>query len=241
MPVDRDRRAVDAFYMLFGASILATVITEIATGVWGVHAGTLYPWRHIEPFPVYGVGPLVVEWTLLAFAAVAVAIGVRRKIAARVLLVVTMVSLTQRYSNARALALIVLFFIAFDPGEAKSGMAARLDHPSFTLVRAQLVIVYLFSAANKVAAGFLSGATLVNLLGVSIGVGRAMAVATVIAELALPALLVWKPRIALPCVVALHLGFAIALPGLWPFTILMIAMATLFEPRARSRTSPRLP
>ena len=240
MRADRERASVEAFYVLLGVSLLATVITEITSGVWGVHAGTLFPWRHVRPFPLYGVGPLCVEWALLASSGAALAIGFARNVASRVALVVTAVSLTQRYSNAHALALIVLFFVALDPASPRDARFAFDAHPNFALIRNQLIVVYLFSAANKIAHGFTSGTSLVNLLGVSAANGRILAIATVLGELAIPALLSMRPREGIAAASLMHIAFAIALPGLWPFTILMIAMSALFAgapPRSFRRSA----
>ncbi|AKV00732.1 hypothetical protein AKJ09_07395 [Labilithrix luteola] len=43
-----------------------------------------------------------------------------------------------------------------------------------------------------------------------------------------------RPKLGFPGVVLLHLAFAIAMPGLWSFGLVMVAMATLFLPAASS-------
>jgi len=96
-------------------------------------------------------------------------------------------------------------------------------------VRAQLVIVYAFSALNKLTHGFASGDSLANLLRLSSPSARVLSGAVIAAELALPIVLLRFPRVGLAGVVMLHLGFGLLVPGVWSFALAMIAMATLFR------------
>jgi hypothetical protein len=231
MRVDRERASVEAFYVLLGLSLVATVVTEISSDVWGVHEGRLFPFRHVWPLPLLGVHALAALWGVLGATGVAIGVGIRRAWALRVALVAAFVDLTQSFSNARSLAVIVLFFVALSPPEPRAASFALREHPNMGLVRAQLVIVYLFSALNKIAHGFVSGVSLHNLFGWSLATSRALSIVTVLGEIALPMLLVRAPVVGLVGVVVMHAAFAWALPGLWPFTFLMVGMGALFAAR----------
>jgi hypothetical protein len=235
---DRNRAIVEVFYLFVGASLIATVVRDVSGGVWDVHAGRLFPWRHVWPFPLWSTRALIPLWALLGASGLALAVGFGRAWAVRLALIATGAGLTQSFSNARALLLIVLAFLALDPPNPRATDFTSRAHPTIALVKAQLVVVYLFSAANKIVHGFLSGASLVNLLGYSYGVARVFAIITVLVEIALPALLVRAPVAGIAVAAAMHVTFALLLPGLWPFTLLTIGMAILFagdEPPLFSR------
>ena len=75
MRIDRDRASVEAFYVLLGASLVVAVATDVRAGVWEVHTGRLFPWRHIGPFPLWSTRVLSVSWALLGAAGLALAVG----------------------------------------------------------------------------------------------------------------------------------------------------------------------
>jgi hypothetical protein len=106
-------------------------------------------------------------------------------------------------------------------------------------VRAQLVIVYVFSALNKVTHGFLNGHSLSNVLGATIsgGPSRVLSFVVVATELALPLLLVRRPRAGVAAVIAMHVVFSVLVPNVASFGLTMIAMSALFLDRAP--VSPR--
>lgn len=213
-----DPRAVRAFQIVFGVALIVNVLTELRAGVWRVHTGELYPWRHLPFFPLYPPWALAIEWTITALAGVLFTIGNRH--ASKLAALALFAGLTQRYSNHAALLFLVAFFTTIDP---KPGPIS----PAFGLVRVQLVLVYLFGALNKITHGFLSGASLENLLGLS----RPFSIAVVVAEIALPILLVVRPRVAVVGVVLLHLSFSFFMPGLLSFGLCMIAIALLSLPQ----------
>ena len=71
-PAERfDARAVAWFLRILGVALVADVAAEISAGVWGVHTGALYPWRHIDIIPLYPERGLAIEWTLRALAGAA--------------------------------------------------------------------------------------------------------------------------------------------------------------------------
>ena len=56
-------------------------------------------------------------------------------------------------------------------------------------------------------------------------------------EVAIPLLLATAPRIGIPAVILLHLGFSVFLPGLASFGLAMAAMAVLYAPLSFARDS----
>ena len=236
-----DARAVTWFLRLYGLALVVDVATEIAAGVWHVHTGTFYPWRHLGIVPLYPASVLAIEWTLRAGAGLALLAGARRvrvvSAAVRVAALVLFVAVLERYSNHGVLLFLVAFFLTIAPPDVTSpGFDAR-EHPALGLVRAQLVIVYAFSGINKVAHGFWSGRSLVHLLGSALtpGAGTALSVVVIASELAIPLLLVRRARVGMAVVVAMHAAFALLVPGVISFGVAMTALALLFVDRPRAR------
>ncbi len=223
-----ERGSVVWFHRFFGAALVANVATEASAGVWRVHTGELYPWRHLPIVPLYSPTVLAIEWAVTAAAGIAIAIGAKRAIAIRIAAAVILVGLSQRYSNHGALLFLVALFVSLAPPDVAALDFEARAHPNLMLVRAELVIVYVFSAANKLAHPFASGAALENLLGVSHASARILAWTVIAAELAMPVLLVMKPRVGIVAVAAMHALFAARMPGLWSFGLVMLAMAALF-------------
>jgi hypothetical protein len=242
-PVDRfDARAVTWFLRIFGLALVVDVLTEIAAGVWHVHTGRFYPWRHLGIVPLYPASILAVEWALRAGAGLALlAAATRARVVAaalRVAALVLFVAILERYSNHGVLLFLVAFFLTLAPPDVAAPDFDDRVHPALGLVRAQLVIVYAFSAVNKVAHGFGSGRSLVHLLGgaVSPGLATALSVLVIATELAIPVVLVRWPRAGIALVVAMHGVFALLVPGVISFGVAMTAMAVLFASRPRSST-----
>lgn len=232
-----DGRSLRWMARLYGLALAIEVVTGIRNGVHRVHTGELYPWRHLPIVPLYPAPVLFVEWAVTIAVAGVLLLGpasIRRQ-AWRAAAVVTLVALSQRYSNHGALAFIVAAFVALDPPAVDEG---RVTSPFLALVRAQLGIVYVFSALNKLLHHWLDGASLANLLGISVMVARPLAFAVIVLELAVPALLVVRPRIGFVALVALHAGFAVALDNVTSFGVTMAAMAITFWPLTASSASP---
>ena len=229
-----DARAVTWFLRLFGAALVVDVASEVRAGVWHVHTGRLYPWRHLGMVPLYPASVLAIEWTLRVAAGLALAVGARHvKVvgaAVRVAALVLFVAVLERYSNHGVLLLLVAFYLTIAPIDVTSPAFAERDHPALGLVRAQLAIVYVFSAVNKLAHGFAGGGSLSNLLGstLPLGASRALSVTVIVTELALPLVLLRWPRAGLVGVVTMHAAFAALVPGVASFGLAMIAMAVLF-------------
>ena len=248
--VDRfDARAVAWFLRLFGVALVVDVVAEIAAGVWHVHTGRFYPWRSLGIVPLYPASVLAVEWTVRAGAGLTLlAAATPAKVVAtaiRVAALVLFVAVLERYSNHGVLLFLVAFFLTLSPPDASAPDFRERPHPALGLVRAQLVIVYVFSALNKLAHGFGSGRSLGHLLGARLASGLSPALATALSvlviatELAIPVVLVLRPRAGIALVVAMHAAFALLVPGVVSFGIAMTALAVLFaaRPASSSRSS----
>lgn len=233
-----DARATRTFERLFGAALLVELATQMASGVWRVHAGESYPWRHLGIVPLAPPSLLALEWALVGLAASALVVAPARvrRYAWRVLPPVLLWGVLQRFSNHGSLFFMVSVFVAMAPpdldrGEPVASFEAG-EHPNLGLVRAQIVVVYGFSALAKLLHGFTSGASLVNLLGVAPSLAKAMSWGVIGVELALAALVMTRPRLALAGAVLLHASFALVLPNVLSFGVCMVSMATLWWRRA---------
>ncbi|MDB4996489.1 MAG: hypothetical protein JWM74_3921 [Myxococcaceae bacterium] len=246
--IDRfDARAVTWFLRLYGLALVVDVVTEIAAGVWHVHTGRFYPWRNLGIVPLYPASVLALEWTLRAGAGLALVAGATRATivaaAVRVAALVLFVAVLERYSNHGVLLFLVAFFLTLAPPDVGSPDFRDRAHPALGLVRAQLVIVYVFSALNKLTHGFGSGRSLVHLLGGAVStspssfspvLATALSLLVIATELAIPVVLVYRPRAGIALVVAMHVAFALLVPGVISFGIAMSALAVLFAGRPRS-------
>ncbi len=232
-----DAGSVLWFLRLYGVALIVDVVTEMASGVWDVHGGRFYPWRNLGVVPLYPPALLAVEWALRVAGGLALVLGAKNAktvgLASRVLAVVLFVAVLERYSNHGVLLLLMAFFLTLAPVNASAFDVADVPHHPLGLVRAQLVIVYVFSALNKLTHGFTNGRSLTNVLHAtgSLGAGTASALSwlVVAGELALPVLLVRSPRAGIAAAIAMHGVFTALVPGVASFSLAMIAMAMLFS------------
>lgn len=238
--IDRfDARAVTWFLRLYGLALVADVLTEVAAGVWHVHTGRFYPWRHLGIVPLYPAGVLAVEWALRAGAGLLLLASARRArmvaVAVKVAALVLFVAVLERYSNHGVLLFLVAFFLTIAPLDVTAADFDAREHSALGLVRAQLVIVYVFSALNKLAHGFGSGHSLALLFGgaVSPALATPLSILVIVTELAIPVLLVYRARAGVAAVVAMHAAFALLVPGVFSFGLAMTALALLFVDRPR--------
>lgn len=225
-------RPLEWFYRLVGLALLAQVLTDAQANLWAVHTGKLFAWQHLPGVPLYSTRGLALEWLALTVAGLGLLTAVQRRWAVRLALLTVLVGLSQRYANHRALLAIALMFAGLrhlDPADAGQ-LGER--HPNVALLRQQLVIVYAFSALNKLLHGFTDGHVLTLLLGLSPALARPAAWLVVAAELAAPLCLWQAPALGLVLVALLHVGFAEWMPSLWPFSFTMIALAVLFTREA---------
>ncbi|MDB4943867.1 MAG: hypothetical protein JWP97_3401 [Labilithrix sp.] len=240
------RSRVRWFLRLFGLAVVVDVLTELSAGVWGVHTGALYPWRHLGIVPLYGPAALTVEWSLRSVCGLLLlAVPDRAKVlrvAVRVLALTLGAAVLERYSNHGVLLFLVALFVSIDPPDLGRPDLETIEQPALGLVRAQLLVVYAFSALNKLTHGFASGASLTNLLHLPERAARPLSWAVIAAEIAVPALLLVRSRPALLLVALLHASFTMLVPNVASFSLVMLAMALLFDRptsvRAR-RADPR--
>jgi|GEM_PF-2742413 len=226
-------RAVSAFERLFGVALLVEIATQVRADTWGVHAGRLYPWRHLGILPLYPPAVLALEWTIASACGVILLAAPRRShatrsLAWRILAPVLLVSVLERFSNHGVLFFLVAFFTSMNPPDADAPDFAAREHPNLGLVRAQLVVVYVFSALAKLLHGFTSGASLRVLIGLLPPVAAAASWVVVVGELLLPLLLWKRPAAGIAAVVLVHAAFAYALPNVASFGVVMVALAVLF-------------
>jgi hypothetical protein len=244
-----DARAVTWFLRIFGLALVVDVATELMAGVWHVHTGRLYPWRHIGIVPLYPASLLAIEWALRAAAGLALLAGARNgkvvAAAVRVAALVSFAAVLERYSNHGALLFLIAFFLTIAPPDVTAKSYGDVPHPALGLVRAQLVIVYVFSALNKLTHGFVNGHSLTNLLAGRIaldpGAARALSWLVITSELAMPIVLICWPRAGIALVVAMHVGFSLVVPGIASFGLAMIAMALLFTSEKSAKTAATSP
>lgn len=240
-----DARAVTWFLRVFGVALVVDVLTEVLAGVWHVHTGRFYPWRHLGIVPLYPAPVLAVEWTVRAAAGLALAAGATRPrvvaTAVRMAALALFAALLERYSNHGVLLFLLAFFLTLGPPDVTAPSFDGAGHPALGLVRAQLVVVYVFSALNKLVHGFVDGRSLANLLGTSLGAplasgpARALSWMVIATELAIPIVLYRAPRAGIAIVIAMHLAFAALVPGVASFGLAMLAMALLFYGLGTSR------
>jgi hypothetical protein len=244
----RHPSAEEAFFRLLAVALIACVASDMVNGVWNIHAGVYYPWRHNAAFPLFPAPYLLLEWGLLLLASAFIFSLRRRQGGVVIAAVMMLISLTQRFSNHRSLIFIVLLYLCIPGGRAR-GESQRL-------IRYQLIIVYLFSALNKLNRDFLEGHTLANLGWdihgallptaavrwiLSPNWSMPLSYVVVAIELLMPILLIRQPRIGFTVALLMHTLFSLVMPGIWAFTFIMLAMACLFLPNRvyRSRRSSR--
>lgn len=207
-----------AFFRLLGLTLVAVAVQDIGSGIWHVHTGELYDWAHFPIVPLYGTGLLMLEWAALLFAGGSLLLDVARRPAVWLGLLAMLAGLSQRYANQRCLIIIVLFYVALN-----------VKQLHFTLLRSQIIIVYGFTVLHKLTSQFWNGETLVA-LGFDSAWASWLSLATLVAEVAIPLLLWRAPWLGVWAVVLLHGGLAFTMPGIAPFSLIMVAMATTFLP-----------
>lgn len=232
------RGALEWSYRLLGAATLVMAGQELAAGHLGVNAGELYG-RRPAFFPLVPPGAMIALWLAQAGAGLALISGSKRRAAVRFAACAVVLALTQSWFNQKMFLALTLLALSIEPPDSEEpGVSVRT-------VRIQLALLYLASAAFKLRDGFGSGDSLASALeqiserGLSPWIVLPLAAAPVLsklalaAEAALPFILLRSPRAGVAGVVALHLGFAACLPGIWPYTLTACAAALLFLPPLR--------
>ena len=226
----------ECFYRFLSLTLCSCFIEDLACRVWFIHTGAYFPWRHLFHWiPLYPAPFLILEWACLLTSAFLILRPSQRRLGIYLASAVIFISLTQRFSNHRSLIFIVLFYLMLSP------LTSLMN--TLKMIRYQFMIVYLFSAFNKINSGFLSGDSLLA-LGTSIrgsiipqtwvqsvlstSFSPALSWITVFAEIVIPFLIIKKPWLGMSVLVLLHLSFSMLMPGIWPVTFIMIAMGCLF-------------
>jgi len=235
-PVSRGAR--DWSFRLLGAAVIVMAAQEYLAGHLGVHTGELYG-RRPGFLPLLPAAAMIALWLVQAGAGLALIAGWKRNAAVRVAALATVAALTQHYFNQKMFLVLTLAAFAIDPPDSEEA------GPSTGAVRGQLLLLYIASVAFKLRDGFASGDSLAATLeqlgdrGLSPWIVLPLAAAPVmsklalVAEAALPFALLRYPRFGVAGVVLLHLGLALCLPGIWPYTLTACAAALLFLPPFR--------
>ncbi|MDO8756594.1 MAG: hypothetical protein Q7J64_01160 [Elusimicrobiota bacterium] len=232
------RAALEWSFRLLGAAVIVMAAQEYRAGHLGVHAGELYG-RRPAFLPLLPAAGMICLWLVQALAGLALMTARYRTTTLRIAAAVVFFALTQSYFNQKMFLALTLLALSIEPPNSKEA------GPSIQAVRAQLLLLYIASAAFKLRDGFGSGESLSAALeqladrGLTPWVILPLAAAPLLsklaiaAELALPVALLRVPRLGVAGVVALHFGFAVCLPGIWPYTLTACAAALLFRPPFR--------
>lgn len=232
------RAALEWSFRILGAAVIVMAVQEFLAGHLGVHAGEMYG-RRPAFLPLLPPAGMIALWIVQVVAGAALIAGWKRSLVLRVAAAAVLLALTQSYFNQKMFLALTLLAFSIEPPHSKEA------GPSVQAVRAQLLLLYIASAAFKLRDGFGSGDSLAAALeqladrGLTPWIVLPLAAAPLLsklaiaAELALPVALLRTPRAGVAGVVLLHLGFALCLPGLWPFTLTACAAALLFLPPFR--------
>ncbi|MGE5086031.1 MAG: hypothetical protein ACM3MG_06985 [Bacillota bacterium] len=222
-----EKNSLPLFYLFLAAAIFIRVVEDLFLNRWGIHSGTIFPYRHPNYFPLYSNVFLVIEWTLL-LAGAALLLTEKRRWGAVVAALGMAMSLSQMLQNQKILLLWVLLIVAFAPPENSEG--------SRWFLRWQIVLVYVFAALSKIFAEFSTGATLAKIFPVALTDSAYLVISWIIIviELLIPILLLKKRQWAWLAVVILHGGFSLFMRDLAAFTLTMFALTSLFYNSAQS-------
>lgn len=241
-------RAVQWSYRLLGAALAGLAVQEFTSGHLRGQSGELWL-RHLPTIPLLPPVAAGLLWVLQIACGSAVAFGLLRLHAVRLSAALLCVSLTQCWFNQKMLLALTFLALALDPPEPSHTDFETTVNPVLGLVQAQLLLIYAASVAYKLRDGFGNGEPLSALftqmnargmhgLGPTAALGAWLnsspshaswlAIAVLLAETAIPLILVFKPRLGVYGVVALHAGMALFMPGLWPFSATMTGCAVLF-------------
>lgn len=228
----------DRFFVLLGLALLSRTLSDILMGRLGVATGELYRHRQRLDFPLYGPLVFILEIAILLCASWLFMSRVRVRLAAILMILGTLMSMTQLFQHQKMLFLIVGLGVVFVPG----GMNAV----SVYFLKAQLLIVYVFSVVSKVATGFLQSSDTFRAIEYSINGDRLrtfflapvlqylqeMPIGYLVVglEIIVPLAILRAPRAGVLFAVILHMAMAILLSNVLPFSILMIALASLYFP-----------
>ena len=220
------------FFALLSFAIFSRVVTDISIGRWAIHAGELFPIRHLPSVPVYSQVFLALEWLLSVVGAAMLFNPKLRRVGAALALIGIGASLTQLFQNQKTLIFLTLaILICANPYKSE---------PAKKLLQWQLLLMYLFTALSKLNGEFLTGETLRALFAAQIALPLGPIVFKIISwitigfEFLIPVLLLGRSLIGLALVVFIHLLFGIGLPDVWPFTFVTFALVVLFYSKQKT-------
>jgi hypothetical protein len=230
----------EKFFLLFGLSLLSRTISDLLMGRFSVATGELYQYRQRFDFPRYGTALFIFEVAVLFVAAGLLIARKNVRLASGLLILGTSMAMTQMFQHQKMLFLVVAFALVVSP--------RGLNAASVYFLRIQIVVVYVFSVVSKISTGFLESQVTLGAIEYSVR-GDEMRAAFLIPvlkylknaplnefvigfELLVPVLLLTVPRVGFFAAVILHLGMAVFLANVLPFSLLMIALALLYFPMA---------
>lgn len=230
-------KIIDLFYFTFSLAIIVRFINDIFNlNRWGIHSGTLFPYRHINlGLPLYSTNILIAEWTLGLLGAVLLITG-KIRIAALLIFVSFALSLTQMFQNQKLLILIIAFSLLLDSKKN-----------SVFFLKWQLILIYLFSSIHKINGQFVTGETMrllfVDILKINFEYTWPLKIFSWIiigCELIIPVLLMKWPKIGIALVILFHGGMCLLMPDISSFSLAMISLALLFYPHTFTTNYPGL-
>ncbi len=231
------------FFFLFSLSLVSRVWSDIyEVNRWAIHRYEAYPYRYIGIIPLYSTSGLLFEWLFILVGAVLVHTE-RIRWGALLCCVGLLMSLSQTFQNQKILLLLISLGLLLGPPMNK--LTEKSQNESVRFLKWQLYLVYAISAINKIFDQFGSGETL-QLILQSIWnyqlPNHFMYVLVswliIVGELGMPLLLLHQPRLGISLVFILHIGFALAIRDVWPFSLAMLALSFLFLPGTVKDVNP---
>lgn len=216
---------VKLFYYILAFSVILRLIFDFKIGRIDVHSGVLFPYRKITTVPLYSVGILYLEWAVGFFGSCLLFLN-KYRTGALFIFVSMLSGLSQMFQHQKLLFCVVTLILTIRPLNGSS-----IDSDRF--LKYQLIIVYVFSAINKMFAGFYNGESLKNLFSLSENflALQILSIGVILVELALPILLIKRSNIGVLLVCIFHIGLAVIIEDVMPFSVLMIALSSLFIKR----------
>ena len=115
---DKLNLSIEGFYFFLGLAIILCVTNDIANGVWHIHSGRYFPWRHMGVVPLFPASFLVVLWPLLLTSSCMIISNKKRNLGICLAALGVLIDLTQHFSNHRSLIFLVLLYLCI-PTAAK--------------------------------------------------------------------------------------------------------------------------
>ncbi len=227
------------FYLIFSLAVVSRIICDLLLNRAGIHAGEVFPNRHVFSFiSIYPPAILYIEMALASAGAILLNLK-RVRFGCLLIIISYLMGLSQMFQNQKLLILIVACTLCIQP-------LSKTDKSSIWFLRYQLILVYSISALQKVVQGFNDGIdlslTTKYLLSIeSNPVIKALlayvsdplnamifSVSTVVLEFIIPIFLIKRPKIGVALVVLLHFSMNLLMKDIMPFSLTMIALSLPF-------------